>query len=160
MIEPATPSDVPAILEIERGDGFDRQVGRWPAEQHVAEMSKAGSAYFVWREGGKVIGFVMLQEIDAANRSAYVRRIAVREPGRGAGRALLGAALTHCFETLGMHRVDLKVLTDNLRARRAYTGLGFTEEGILRDVHRDADGSFRSMAVMSILRPEWEAGRP
>ena len=76
MIEPGAPADIPAILEIERGEGFERQVGRWPAEQHLAEMAEPRSAYFVWREGGEVIGFVMLQEIDTANRSAYVRRIA------------------------------------------------------------------------------------
>ena len=159
MIEPGAPADIPAILEIERGEGFERQVGRWPAEQHLAEMAEPRSAYFVWREGGEVIGFVMLQEIDTANRSAYVRRIAVREPGMGLGRKLLGAVLTHCFTSLDLHRVDLKVITDNHRARRAYTGLGFTEEGILRDVHREADGAFKSMALMSILRPEWEARR-
>jgi RimJ/RimL family protein N-acetyltransferase len=157
MIERATPHDVPAILDIERGEGFERQVGRWPAEQHLAEMGHSSSAYFVWREAGQVTGFVMLQQIDTTNRSAYVRRIAVRQPGHGVGPRLLGAVLAHCFETLDLHRVDLKVLTDNHRARRAYAGLGFTEEGILRDIHREADGTFKSMAVMSILRPEWRA---
>jgi hypothetical protein len=33
----------------------------------------------------------------------------------------------------------------------------FAEEGVLRDIHRDADGSFRSMRMMSLLKPEWLA---
>jgi len=44
---------------------------------------------------------------------------------------------------------------ENERARRAYAKAGF-EEGVRRDYHRDADGSFRSMRLMSLLSPEWE----
>jgi len=42
--------------------------------------------------------------------------------------------------------------------RRVYAKIGFIEEGILRDLHRNMDGSFRSMRLMSILKPDW-AGR-
>jgi len=29
-------------------------------------------------------------------------------------------------------------------------------EGIVRDIHRDAEGNFRSMRLMSVLKPEWQ----
>ena len=60
-----------------------------------------------------------------------------------------------CFNELATHRVELFVHLHNERARRVYAKIGFTEEGILRDVQRNKDGSFRSMRLMSILKPEW-----
>ena len=46
---------------------------------------------------------------------------------------------------------------ENERARRVYQRAGFFEEGVLRDLHRNADGSFLSMRIMSLLRPDWVA---
>jgi RimJ/RimL family protein N-acetyltransferase len=68
---------------------------------------------------------------------------------------LLRAILAICFHELAAHRVELHVHMENERARRAYAKAGF-EEGVRRDYHRDADGSFRSMRLMSLLSPEWE----
>jgi RimJ/RimL family protein N-acetyltransferase len=146
------------IMALERGEGFDRLVGRWSREEHVNELSAPGSLYLLWREGGEVLGFVMLQGLDNPHRTTRLRRIAMREPGRGEGSALLRASLDHCFSTSDTRRLELMVFTDNERARRAYIRAGFSEEGVHREVHRAADGAFRSMRMMSILRPEWEAG--
>jgi diamine N-acetyltransferase len=46
----------------------------------------------------------------------------------------------------------------NERARRAYAAVGFAEEGVLRDALRTEDG-YESLILMSILAPDWEAGR-
>ena len=43
VIDGATPADIPALMAIERGDGFEHLVGRWPAEEHAAEMALPGS---------------------------------------------------------------------------------------------------------------------
>lgn len=40
-VEVAVPADIPAIMAIERGPGFETLVGRWTHEQHAAEMAKA-----------------------------------------------------------------------------------------------------------------------
>jgi RimJ/RimL family protein N-acetyltransferase len=70
---------------------------------------------------------------------------------------LLKSVLRVCFDELAAHRVELFVFEDNERAYRTYLKTGFVEEGIVRDIHRDADGSFRSMRLMSLLGPEWAA---
>ena len=67
--------------------------------------------------------------------------------------------LQACFDELAAHRVYLYVFVENERAYRTYLKNGFTAEGVIRDLHRDADGTFRSMRLMSMLRPEW-AARP
>jgi putative acetyltransferase len=68
--------------------------------------------------------------------------------GRGAGRALLDAALEHA-RRVGAHKVDLEVWPDNGRAIALYAAAGFTVEG-LRDRHyRRRDGSLRSSLIMA-----------
>ena len=157
-IAPARLDDIPAIMALERGEGYEDMVGRWSDEQHAVEMALPGSHYLVAHDaGGAPQGFVMLQRLDDPDLCAYLRRIAVARPGEGLGAALLDAALAHVFGTTPAHRLQLLVYAENERARRAYARAGLVEEGLLRDIRRLPDGRFRSMLMMSILRPEWEA---
>ncbi len=157
-IDAATARDIPAIMRLERGAGFEHLVGRWSAEQHAAEMALPGSHYLLAQEAeGRTRGFLLLQRLDDPDLCAHLRRIAVAQPGEGLGTVLLEAALTHVFGTTHAHRFQLHVYVDNERARRVYARAGFIEDGILRDARRMPDGAFKSTRVMSILRPEWEA---
>jgi RimJ/RimL family protein N-acetyltransferase len=159
-LTPATPADVPSIMGLERGEGFDRLVGRWPADEHLSELAKPTSAYLMWRQGAEDLGFALLEDIHPEHGSVRLRRIAVKQPGHGVGSALLEAVLSHVFGALQLHRLDLMVLTHNERARRTYLRAGFVEEGVVRENYRLPDGAYGSMVLMSILRPEWEARRP
>ncbi len=157
-IAPARLDDIPAIMALERREGYEHVVGRWSAEQHAAEMALPGSQYLVARDAsGAPQGFIMLQRLDDPDLCAHLRRIAVMRPGEGLGAALLVAVLAHVFGTTPMHRLQLLVYPENERGRRAYRRAGLVEEGLLRDIRRLPDGRFRSMLMMSILRPEWEA---
>lgn len=158
VLAPARAEDVPAIMALERGEGFERLVGRWSADEHLKALQDPARLHLVWREGEEVLGFVLFEQLADPNRTLRLRRIAVREPGRGLGSALIGAAVGHAFERLGAHRLELLVFEDNERARRAYLKAGFTCEGLVRDCDRAEDG-FRSMWLMSILEPEWAQGR-
>lgn len=153
----AGPDDIPAIMRLERGAGFADWVGRFPAEEHARQMA-AGSEYRLMRAAGEPVGFALLQTGILGDDCTLLRRIAVAQPGRGLGSALLRETLRHCFAARGAHRVELMVFTDNDRARAAYAKAGFREEGVVRDIRRTAAGGYRSMRLMSILRPEWTAG--
>ena len=157
LVQAATKSDIPAIMRVERTEGYARLVGRWDAEQHAAEIETPSSRYLVARDGTDVAGFAILQRIGSPNQSVRLKRIAVGNAGRGTGSILLRAVLQICFQDLAANRVDLFVFVENERAYRTYLKNGFVEEGIVRDLHRDADGSFRSMRLLSILRREWAA---
>ena len=159
LIQAARKSDIPAIMRIERVEGYLRLVGRWDAEQHANEIDNPSSRYLVACGGTEIAGFVILQGIGSANQCVRLRRIAVGTPGCGIGSKLLRSVLQICFEDLAAHRVELFVFVENERAYRAYLKTGFVEEGVVRDLHRDPDGSFRSMRLMSMLRTEW-ATRP
>ncbi|MEY2932452.1 MAG: hypothetical protein RL033_3201 [Pseudomonadota bacterium] len=67
--------------------------------------------------------------------------------------------LSHCFEQLGCARVELKTDIDNARSRAAILRLGASQEGILRQHRRRADGSLSDSVLFSILPREWPALR-
>jgi predicted GNAT family acetyltransferase len=154
-VSTATETDIPVIMAIERLDGNESLVGRWDADQHAIEIKNPATRYLVAREGTEAVAFAILQGLTAANRCVRLRRIIARNPQRGIGSKFLGSVLDICFDELGAHRVELFVHLHNERARRVYAKIGFTEEGVIRDIHGNADGSFRSMRLMSILKTEW-----
>ena len=67
--------------------------------------------------------------------------------------------LTHCFESLGSGRVELKTDIRNQRSRAAIARIGATEEGVLRAHRRRLDGSLRDSVLFSILASEWPVVR-
>jgi RimJ/RimL family protein N-acetyltransferase len=154
-VELATPADIPAIMAIERSPSFDSLVGRWSAEEHAAEMAKPSARYFIMRDGDQAAGFVMIQRLGEGHNKALLRRIAVATPGKGAGTRLINGVLDWLYTETEVNRIDLDVYIENERARRSYEKAGFKVEGRLRDYHRNDDGTFRDMWLMSILRRDW-----
>ncbi|HEX4446617.1 MAG TPA: GNAT family protein [Polyangiaceae bacterium] len=65
--------------------------------------------------------------------------------------------LTHCFESLGVVRVELKTDQRNARSRAAIRRIGATEEGTFRRHMRLPDGTFRDSVYFSIIVDEWPA---
>ncbi len=155
-IVPATPADIEPIRAIEADPRYARLVGRWSAAQHRAEMALGSSRYFLLRDGdGEAAGFALVQGFGDSDRKLHLKRIAVREPGRGLGSLLLRGLLERVYAETDANRIDLDVFLGNDRARRAYEKAGFRVEGVLRDYHRNADGSFSDMWLMSLLRRDW-----
>lgn len=112
-------------------------------------------AVWVIESHGEVVGEILLLDLDAANLSCGLRLWIARRTGNGIGTRALRAALSHAFDTVGLHRVSLEVYDHNPRARRLYARIGFVHEGTLRDALR-LDGHWVDAHVMSLLRPEWE----
>ena len=159
-IAPGGEADIEEMRRIESAPGYEGLVGRWPAERHRAEMAKGSSRYFLLRgRDGGIAGFALVQGFGDEDLKLHLKRIAVREPGQGAGSYLLRGVVGLIFSGTQTNRVDLDVFLDNDRARRAYEKAGFQSEGVLRDWHRASDGSFRSVRLMSVLRRDWEALR-
>ena len=154
-VELATEEDIPAIMTIERSPGFDSLVGRWSAEEHAAEMAKPSARYFIMRDGDQTAGFVMIQRLGEGHDKVHLRRIAVATPGQGIGTRLINGVLDWLYTETGVNRIDLDVYVENERAKRSYEKAGFQVEGRLRDYHRNDDGTYRDMWLMSILRRDW-----
>lgn len=107
-------------------------------------------------ESKKLIGITILHGIDLINRSAGLAILIGdnNERGKGYSREALFLTLEFGFMRLGLHRIWLKVRSDNTVAYNLYKRIGFHEEGLLRDdVFKN--GSYKDMAVLSILDSEF-----
>ena len=78
---------------------------------------------------------------------------------KGIGQEALTLFLRTCFDELNLHRVGLRVLAGNARARRCYEKCGFAYEGAMRQYHY-ARGAWHDMLIMGILEDEYRALRP
>ena len=63
--------------------------------------------------------------------------------------------LSHCFESLGIARVELKTDANNMRSQAAMRRIGATEEGTFRRHMRRHDGTLRDSVYFSIIAEEW-----
>jgi RimJ/RimL family protein N-acetyltransferase len=105
------------------------------------------------------LGEIVLNDIDEVVRSADLS-LAMRPGfrGRGYGTEAIQLMLGLAFDGLGLHRVELDVLSINTRATSLYENLGFRIEGRKRDAYRDGEG-FCDGIVMALLEDEFRAGQ-
>lgn len=104
----------------------------------------------------KLIGDCGVFEFDAVNSSAELGILIgdKDEWNKGYGTEAMLLLIRHCFDTLNLNRVSLRVYSENARARRAYEKAGFVEEGCLRQaVYKH--GKYDDVIIMSVLCSEW-----
>ncbi len=150
----ATEADIPFIMQTERLEEYARLVGRWDEERHAAALNDGRHAYFIAHASDDRAGFAIVRDWASPEGVAMIKRIAVRQPGKGTGRALLAAVANAVFEQTNAYRLWLGVYPENLRARKAYEACGFVAEGIARG-SAYFGGEHRDELVMALLRPEW-----
>lgn len=132
------------------------QIARWCEKIAVAE-DRVDLA-IVSRDGGRMVGEVVLNDIDTRNLHASFR-ISLSAPahfGKGYGSEASSLMLDYAFGELNLNRVSLEVYSFNPRAQHVYEKLGFREEGRLREVLLQ-DGEFHDAVVMGLLKREWQA---
>lgn len=101
---------------------------------------------------GQAVGSVYYRDVDQANHSAEYG-IFIGEPaarGKGFGTETARLFTQFGFETLGLHRISLRLLAENLPARRSYEKAGFVLEGIFHDMVV-LDGRYRDVVFMAKL---------
>jgi RimJ/RimL family protein N-acetyltransferase len=155
LIRPTT-ADIPFIMATERIEGYERLVGRSDGEWHRAALADASFAYFIGRLDDDAIGFAILRGWAAPEQVVHIKRLAVVRPGQGLGKAFLRAIVGAAFQETKAYRLSIGLFPENLRARRAYEGVGFQAEGVSRGSAL-FEGTNRDELVMSLLRPEWMA---
>lgn len=72
-----------------------------------------------------------------------------------AGRLVLGFV----FDTLGAHRLEARVVTENARGNAAVRKLGATSEAVLSRALRTADGAERDQVLWAWLADDWRRER-
>lgn len=77
------------------------------------------------------------------------------EWGKGYAKEASQIVIDFCFKKLGLRKISLGVIEDNIAAVQLYTKLGFIKEGLLLN-HGFYDGKFCNSVQMSIFNPEFE----
>ena len=80
-----------------------------------------------------------------------------RVAGRGIIPTALALAVDHCFQTVGLHRVEVNIRPENMPSRRVAEKLGFREEGLRRD-YLHIDGDWRDHIAYALTGPEVPEG--
>jgi RimJ/RimL family protein N-acetyltransferase len=101
-------------------------------------------------EDGKVLGEIVLNNLNVDNESMGFRISLHSEQGRGYGTEAIRLLLRYAFDVIGLHRVDLEVYDFNPRAIASYRKCGFVEEGRLRDALL-WEGQWHDALLMSVL---------
>lgn len=166
------PSD-PELHRMYGGSGEPKPVTREGTEAMMARLATQDLSIVRWfiiaalawpdaspieEATGRFIGHIRLNILSAEDRKArmamgiYDRRFW----SRGYGSEALRLMLRYGFEDMGLHRIDLRVITYNKRAIRAYEKCGFVVEGVERESAL-VDGVWYDDVMMSILESEFHA---
>lgn len=173
VLRPATGDDAARLGQLMQ----DREIGmltgstnRSDGPAPVHDTDRLRRLYATWAEAddrivwvvvdrrdGAVVGEVVLNELDASNRSCGFR-IWLSRRNQGLGRESTVLALEHAFTTAQLNRVELEVYDFNPRARAVYEKVGFVHEGTRRQALL-FDDAWVDSHLMAVLRSEWLAGR-
>jgi diamine N-acetyltransferase len=153
----ATPSDIPAIIDLERLPQLRPFIGQWSEERHLATLASSDARYYVAEgEAGELDAYVILRGLAEPNNAVELKRIAVRTPERGTGSRVLEQLLHIVFGEMHAHRLWLDVFEWNARARRVYEKFGFAYEGTLREAIF-TNGQYHTLRLMALLEQDYRA---
>ena len=159
LIRASEPEDVPDLTEV-----LNQPRAVWGTMQlpftSVAtrrerfKVTSASQTMLVAVIDGKVIGSLGLGRLEGRRSHVGTFGMAVHDAyaGRGAGTALMAAAVEQADRWLGIRRLELTVWTDNIRAIALYERFGFEREGLMRD-YAWRDGAYADAIAMARLRP-------
>jgi N-acetyltransferase len=106
----------------------------------------------------KIVGSSSYLNIDLANKAIEIGStfLAPEAQRSHINRRCKLMLLSHAFETLQVNRVALQTHEHNSQSRNAILGIGAQFEGILRMNRVYLDGSVRSSAFYSVIKPHWQ----
>lgn len=109
------------------------------------------------RDSDRAIGMVNYNHREPAAKRLEVGYALARPYWRrGYMTEAMRAFLGYCFEDLQSHRVEALVDQRNAESVQFTKGLGFREEGLLRERDRVA-GCYRNLWMFALLEDEWRA---
>ena len=140
---PARPTDADALLALQAAlDAESELMLLEPGEREPtpddlrARIESDHASYLLVAEGnGELAGYAEVSVLPyaRARRTGYVvMGVRAAYSGKGLGRALLGAARDEAARR-GLRRLELTVMTHNLRALNLYLSCGFELEGLRRN---------------------------
>ncbi len=156
LIRASEPEDVPDLTQVmnqPRAVWGTMQVPFTSVATRRERCKTVPTTHLVAVIDGKVIGSLGLNRLDGRRGHAGVIGMAVHDDyaGRGAGTALMAAAVEQADRWLALRRLELFVWTDNTRAIALYERFGFEREGLMRS-YAWRDGEYVDAISMARIR--------
>jgi ribosomal protein S18 acetylase RimI-like enzyme len=150
---PIAPGDEPALVRFfSRIPDADRTFLKEDVEdpQVLAEWSRPGAARVIALDGGEVVGSVAIVPLHGWSSHVGEVRLVVdpEHRGRGIGRDLARHAVVEAVQ-LGLSKLVVDVISDQLALIGMFRALGFEPEALLADHVRDRSGELRDLMVLS-----------
>jgi RimJ/RimL family protein N-acetyltransferase len=159
------PRDLGAILEILSAHdatrfGIDDPISD-PAVHDLIERAArdraAGTAvtYAVAVSASRIVGLLQIRQLDPSFEAAeWECTIAPSARGTGIFVEAARLAASFAFGTIGVHRLEARVLLQNGRANEAARKIGAVQEGVLRRSARRS-GEYFDQVLWSLLKEDW-----
>ena len=163
-----TKSDIPLLRELYDPSIFEYMLHKVESKDELEAWLQTGIdqmngqqtaiAYVVEHTNTKnIMGTTRINGIDQVNRSCEIGSTFY---GKAFQRTHVNTTckflmLQHCFERLGMIRVQFKTDELNLPSQRAIERIGGIKEGVLRNERVRSNGTVRNAVLYSIVNEEW-----
>lgn len=143
---------------VRRNFIYQKPFTRQGHETWIREMIDTGKAVqfiICVKDTGKPVGSVYLRDIDKNHHKAeYGIFIGEKEAlGKGFGTQAARLMIRYGFEELNLHKLMLRVLAENLPARKSYEKAGFVEEAYLKD-EVFLENRYKDVIYMAVIREE------
>ncbi len=141
--------------------GIDEPITEFAVQQFVEQAianREAGRSFtyvVIANRTGATVGLLQVRQLDPAFEAGEwecTLAPTVRGTGMFIETARLAGSLA--FGTVGVHRLEARVLLRNGRANGALRKLGAVQEGILRRATR-RKGQYHDQVLWSVLRDDW-----
>ena len=129
------------------------------AEQHISLAQEKFDANNGFEAGiwfkGQLAGCVRYNYIDWTHKNTELGYwLGAAFSGYGLVTKACRVLIEHAFTDLGLHRVEIRCMGENIKSRRIAERLGFVREGVLRQVRWRRD-HFEDHVVYGMLATEW-----
>jgi ribosomal-protein-alanine N-acetyltransferase len=127
--------------------------GYW-RERAVDEANGASFRFLAFREEALAASVILRDVRFGPNRCAELGyTVDAHHAGQGIATEAATAVLTYAFDELCLHRIEATYMPANRASARVLDKLGFTPEGLLRDMLL-VNGRWEDHVIASLLHPE------
>ena len=162
-LRPMTEADTNLIVAWRNADFvrknfiYQRPFTRQGHLNWIETMVKPGKVvqFMICVGEDRPIGSVYLRDIDVIHRKAEYGIFIGEEwaLSKGYGTQAAKLMIRYAFDELKLHKLMLRVLAGNDRAKRSYEKAGFVQEAYLKDdVY--LEGGYRDVILMALFNPE------
>lgn len=159
MLRKLEEKDAPFMLEWMHDDTVNCNF-RYPFKEMTLErvndfiknsFDENTKHFAIVNEEDEYLGTISLKNISQDDKNAeYAIVTRKKAQGTGVAKEATQEILKYAFRELGLHKVYLNVLEDNIKARKFYEKCGFEKEGTAKDAVRIA-GEYKNLVWYGII---------